>query len=115
MHRARRAPAPTVRQQMRDETVAITQGLVPHLSSHGFVWGRAPRGTDAAAPGIRDPSGRPTGQDAGVADGVGVGVGVGIGAKTPGHSAAARGYPTNATTSRRVCAMTRGMTRPQRR
>lgn len=33
---------------------------------------------------------------------------------TAGHSATASGYPTKATTSSRVCAMTSGMTRPHR-
>lgn len=36
------------------------------------------------------------------------------GPNTPGHHAAARGYPTNATMSISTCATTRGMTRPHR-
>ncbi len=36
------------------------------------------------------------------------------GAKTPGHQAAARGYPTKAMTSIVTCAITSGITRPQR-
>lgn len=52
----------------------------------------------------------------GVAVGLGVGDSVGTGTvNTDGHRAAATGYPTNAITSSRVCAITSGITRPQRR